>query len=66
MEPPDPFARTARAWQAIRAPLSFGLGALIILTEVTAWLVWQRAVEPQLLVIGAGFCGLPAFAPLKK
>jgi hypothetical protein len=49
-------------WQALRGPLSFTLGASILIYEMTI----ASPIEGQLLLIGAGLVGLPIFAPEKK
>jgi hypothetical protein len=51
-------------WARLRGPLSFALGTVIILAELGKYLL-GGLVEPQLLIVGAGFCGLPLFSPTK-
>lgn len=70
MEPSNPIppwaSKLAAIWTTIRDPLLFGFGIAIILTELVVWVAARRTPEPQLLVAGAGFVGLPAFTGSRR
>lgn len=48
-------------WPLVRDILVFIIGAIIVLTELVAWLVSGRAPDPSLLVLATAALGLPIF-----
>lgn len=58
----DQTRRWVERWQALRGPISFGLGGLLLLIEVVK--SWQgHPIDGELVIAATGLCGLPLFAP---
>lgn len=51
-----------RRWRAAQAPLSWSLGAGILIFEM----VTHGAFHPELIIVGAGLVGLPLVVPGKR
>lgn len=51
----------ARRWRSLQAPLSFALGAGILIFEM----VKRGEFHPELIIVGAGLVGLPLVSPKK-
>lgn len=58
----DTSEQWARRWRTVQAPLSFALGAGILIFEM----VKRGEFHPELILVGAGLVGLPLVSPGKK
>lgn len=54
----DPTESWARWWRALQAPLSWVLGAGILIFEA-----YRHGQDPELIIVGAGLVGLPLVTP---
>ena len=54
----DASDRATRWWRALQAPLSWTLGAGILIAEIV-----RHGQDPELIIVGAGLVGLPLVAP---
>lgn len=58
----DQTRRWVDRWQALKSPISFGLGAVLLLIEVIK--SWRgHPIDGELVIAASGLCGLPLFAP---
>jgi hypothetical protein len=58
----NPYRQWTQLWNAVRSPLSFAVGTLILVTEMV-WSLTGHHPTPEFLVLAAGLLGLPAFLP---
>lgn len=49
-------------WVALQGPLSFALGAFLLIFEAAKTLT-GRPIDGELVIAACGLCGLPMFAP---
>ena len=54
----DASERWTRVWRAVQAPLSWTLGAGILIFETI-----RHGQDPELIIVGAGLVGLPLVSP---
>lgn len=62
MLPNDPIVRFLQIFQAAKGPISFLLGAVVVVAELVNFL-FGHPVDTSLLFVGAGFIGLPILGP---
>ena len=52
------------AWTALQGPLSFSLGAFLLVFEAIKTLS-GHVIDGELVIAACGLCGLPMFAPVR-